>query len=69
MKDPRFEKLAQVILGHSTKLQKGEKILIEAIDVPAEMAVALLRGAEKIGAILFPFPVLIRTAIPKEIKR
>ena len=64
MKDPRFEKLAQVILGHSTKLQKGEKILIEAIDVPAEMVIALLRGAEKIGAI--PFVTIKQNLILRE---
>ncbi len=65
MKDPRFEKLAQVILGHSTKLQKGEKILIEAIDVPAEMVIALLRGADKIGAT--PFATIKQNLILREL--
>jgi aminopeptidase len=49
MHDPRYEKLAQVLIGHSTKLQAGEKVLLEAFDVPPEMTVALLREVEKAG--------------------
>lgn len=49
MKDPRFDRLADVIIGHSTQLQKGENILIEAVDIPAEMVVALIRKAKAVG--------------------
>jgi aminopeptidase len=49
MHDPRYEKLANVLVGHSTKLQSGENILIEAFDVPPEMTVALLREVENAG--------------------
>lgn len=65
MKDPRFERLAQIILGHSTRLQKGEKILIESIDVPAEMVIALLRGANEIGAT--PFVTVKQNLILREL--
>ncbi|MBN1351626.1 aminopeptidase [candidate division KSB1 bacterium] len=51
MKDPRYSKLADVLLDHSTKLQAGEKLLIEAIDVPESMVVELVRRAAEKGAI------------------
>ena len=53
MKDPRFDKLADVLICHSTRLQKGEKLLIEAIDTPPEMVVALIRRARQAGGEVF----------------
>ncbi|MBN1543091.1 aminopeptidase [candidate division KSB1 bacterium] len=53
MKDPRYDKLADVLIRHSTRLQTGEKLLIEAIDIPAEMVVALIRRARKAGGQVF----------------
>lgn len=50
MKDPRIEKLADVLIHHSTKLKKGEKVLIEAIDIPDTLVIALVRKAAEIGA-------------------
>jgi len=50
MKDPRMQKLANVLLHHSTKIQKGEKVLIEAIDIPPELPSAIIREANKVGA-------------------
>jgi len=49
MHDPRFDKLAELLVGHSTKLQQGENILIESHDAPPEMTVALLRAVQKVG--------------------
>ncbi|HVF10288.1 MAG TPA: aminopeptidase [Abditibacteriaceae bacterium] len=49
MHDPRFDKLAQLLIQHSTRLQPGENILIEAFDAPAEMTVALLRAVQRAG--------------------
>lgn len=34
MKDPRIDRLAEILIDHSCRLQKGENILIEAIDLP-----------------------------------
>ncbi|UCC94213.1 MAG: aminopeptidase, partial [Thermoplasmata archaeon] len=51
MMDPRYEKLADVLIGYSTKLQPGEKILIETFDIPEEMVVALVRRASEAGGI------------------
>lgn len=51
MIDPRYEKLAKVLIRYSTALKKGEKILIEATDAPAEMVQAILREALAVKAI------------------
>lgn len=51
MKDLRFDKLAEVIIGHSTRLQKDEKILIEAVDIPEEMVIALIRKITDVGGV------------------
>ena len=65
MNDPRFESLADILISHSTKLQKGEKILIEAIDVPPEMVVTLIRKAVAAGGL--PFTTLKQSLVSKEI--
>ena len=50
MHDPRIEKLAELLLDHSCGLQKGEKILIEAFDLPeANLVTALVDGASARG--------------------
>src|SRR5688572_17959187 len=51
MHDPRFDKLAHGLVNFSTKLAKGEKVLIDAFDIPDEMTVALIRAARAAGAI------------------
>jgi aminopeptidase len=50
MTDPRFAKLARLLIEYSTRLKRGERILIEAIDVPDEFSVELLRAVRKVGA-------------------
>src|ERR1700710_2776096 len=51
MHDPRFDKLAHGLVNFSTKLSKGEKVLIDAFDIPPEMSVALVRAARAVGAV------------------
>ena len=34
MLDPRIDKLANVLIHHSCRLQSGQKVLIEAFDLP-----------------------------------
>ena len=48
MIDRRLTKLAEVLIGYSTNLQKGEKVLIDAIDVPSEIVVTLIRSLQLI---------------------
>jgi aminopeptidase len=42
--------LAEVLVNYSTELKTGDKILIEAIDVPTEMTCELVRVARAAGA-------------------
>lgn len=51
MKDPRFDKLADLLVGHSTRLEPGEVVLIEAIDIPTPMLTALIEAVKKKDAI------------------
>ncbi len=52
MKDPRLERLAEILLDHSCRISAGEKLLIEAFDLPEPALVCRLvelaaqRGAE-----------------------
>jgi aminopeptidase len=50
MHDPRYDKLAKVLVEYSTRLKRNENVLIETFDVPDEMTVALVRSARKAGA-------------------
>ena len=51
MIDPRMSKLADVLINYSTELKEGEKILIEAIDVPVDIVCELIRTARQTGAL------------------
>lgn len=50
MNDPRYTKLAELLVHHSTDLQEGEHVLIEAFDMPREMVLELVNVAQSIGA-------------------
>jgi aminopeptidase len=50
MIDPRITKLAENLVGYSCAVKPGEKILIEAIDVPHEFTMECIRVAAKKGA-------------------
>lgn len=41
--DPRFILLSKQLVRYSTTLKKGEKILIDLVDTPEDMALALIR--------------------------
>lgn len=49
--DPRIEKLARLLVEYSCNLQKGETILLDLVDVPDDIGVALVRAARAVGAI------------------
>ncbi len=53
MKDPRIEKLADVLVSHSVQLKKGEKVWIDLCDVPSEVGVALIEAVRTKGALPF----------------
>ena len=48
--DPRFGQLAKVLCGFSTRLKKGENVLIDAFDIPEEFVLALVRAVRACGA-------------------
>lgn len=50
MVDPRVTKLADNLVGYSCAVKSGEKILIEAIDVPHEFTIECVRLAAEKGA-------------------
>ena len=51
MRDPRLDKLASVLINHSTRLQPGQTILIEVFDIPEEMVLALIQKTREAGGI------------------
>lgn len=51
MLDPRITKLADVLINYSCAVKSGERILIEAIDVPHEFTGELVRTARAAGAV------------------
>ena len=65
MHDPRLDKLANVLTTHSTKVQPGEFVLIEGIDIPQEMVIALIRSVRNAGGI--PLVELKQNRIQREI--
>ncbi len=42
MLDPRMKKLADVLVGYSTKVAPGENVLIDYTEIPAEMITAII---------------------------
>jgi aminopeptidase len=67
MHDPRFDKLAKLLVEYSTRLKRKETVLIEAFDVPDEMTIALVRAAREVGAI--PFTQIQHAPVSREIAR
>ncbi|HYO08963.1 MAG TPA: aminopeptidase [Tepidisphaeraceae bacterium] len=51
MKDPRFTRLAELLVHHSCDVQRGEKVLIEAFDIPPEFTVELVRAVASAGGL------------------
>ncbi|HVT28749.1 MAG TPA: aminopeptidase [Lacipirellulaceae bacterium] len=52
MHDPRIDRLAELLLDHSCRIERGEKVFIEAFDLPEPTLVCqLVEGAAKRGAI------------------
>jgi aminopeptidase len=50
MTDPRYSKLAKLLVEYSTQLQKGDRVLIDAIDIPDDFTVELMRTVRHAGA-------------------
>src|SRR5947207_4176727 len=50
MTDPRLKKLARLLTEYSTALKRGDRVLLDLIDVPDEFSVELILSARGIGA-------------------
>ena len=53
MFDPRMKKLADILVGYSAKVQPGERVLIDAYDVPVEMVNLLIERVAEAGGLPF----------------
>ena len=49
--DPRLERLTAVVMDHSCRVKAGEKVLIQAVDVPEEWTIAFVRAVAERGAL------------------
>ena len=47
--DPRYQKLAELLVNHSCRVKPGEHLLLELFDGPEEMAIALVEATRKAG--------------------
>ena len=65
MRDPRYAKLAHVLTGFSCELKKGERVLIDAYDIPEAFVIELIRATRELGAI--PYVNLQRSRITREL--
>src|ERR1051325_3760940 len=50
MTDPRYTKLAKLLVNYSTALKPGDRVLLDMIDVPDEFTIELIRAARAAGA-------------------
>ena len=65
MTDPRFRKLADLLVRYSTRLKKGERIFLDMIDVPDEFSIELMRAVRRAGGI--PLIEVRHTRINREV--
>jgi len=64
MTDSRYKKLAELLVNYSTGLKKGDRILLDMIDVPDEFTVELIRAVRAAGAT--PFVETRHTRVGRE---
>src|SRR2546426_756690 len=67
MADPRFHKLAKLLVEYSTELKKGDRVLLDLIDVPDEFSAELIRAARASDAM--PLVEVRHTRVSREILR
>ena len=67
MTDPRYRKLAKLLVEYSTTLKKGDRALVDAIDVPDEFTVELVRAIRAVGAL--PLVEVRHSRVTRELLR
>ena len=63
MRDPRIEKLADVLVNYSVHCQKGEKVLIEARGIDHELVNACIEKVFAAGG--YPFADVIDLSVER----
>jgi len=64
MTDPRYSKLARLLVNYSTTLKMGDQILLDMIDIPDEFTIELIRAVRAAGAT--PFVETRHTRVGRE---
>ena len=67
MTDPRFRKLAKLLAEYSMELKKGDRALLDLIDVPDEFSAELIRAVRATGAA--PLVEVRHTRLTRELLR
>jgi aminopeptidase len=67
MADLRLDRLADILTSHSTRIKRGERVLIDLCDAPQDIAIALIRSVRKRGG--YPFINLQSNVITRELLR
>jgi len=67
MTDPRYNKLAKLLVEYSTELKKGDRVLLDMIDVPDEFTIEMMRAVRRAKAI--PLVEVRHTRVSREIVR
>ena len=65
MTDPRYRKLARLLVQYSTRLKRGDHVLLDLIDVPDEFAIELIRAVRAAAAT--PFAEVRHTRVSREL--
>ncbi len=65
MTDPRYKKLASLLVNYSTEIKKGDCVLLDMIDVPDEFSLELMRAVRAAGGL--PVIEVRHTRISREI--
>ncbi len=65
MHDTRYQDLARVLVSHSTALKTGERVLIDAFDIPDEFVVSLVRAIRAAGGV--PFVQIHHARVSREL--
>jgi aminopeptidase len=67
MTDPRYQKLAKLLVNYSTQVKKGDRVLLDMIDVPDEFPIELMRAVRAAGGT--PLVEVRHTRISREMMR
>lgn len=65
MTDPRYKELAKLLVEYSTEIRKGDRALLDMIDVPDEFVVELVRAVRGAGGT--PLVEVRRTRVSREL--